>query len=138
MATTIELVIKFATKFSFVGSRVTCNPPPIDTDCDWLVLIDRERETEFMEALSTDQWELGGSLPDEMNETPPSDRFMSFTKGEDNIIMTNSSIFYRRFMAATSVAKRLNLMNKDDRIALFQAVLYANCSLEERLEELFS
>lgn len=33
---------------------------------------------------------------------------------------------YDRFIAATAVAKRLNLLDKADRIALFQAVLYAN------------
>lgn len=47
-------------------------------------------------------------------------------KGDVNLIVTQDNKFYDRFMAATSVAKRLNLLDKADRIALFQAVLYGN------------
>jgi hypothetical protein len=41
-----------------------------------------------------------------------------------NLIVTDDLEWHRRFVAATSIAKRLNLMAKADRIALFQAVLY--------------
>lgn len=118
--------IPFVLSITPVGSRVTCNPAPTDTDRDWLILVDQNEEWRVFEFLSTDGWELGGSLPDDENSTPPSDRFMSFTKGVDNIILTNASVFHRRFLAATSIAKHLNLLRKDDRIALFQAVLYGN------------
>jgi hypothetical protein len=43
-----------------------------------------------------------------------------------NLIATSDGDFFRRFLAATQVCIRLNLMNKEDRIALFQAVLYGN------------
>ena len=50
--------------------------------------------------------------------------FRSFRKGDMNIITTESMEFFDRFMTATALAKRFNLLEKADRIALFQAVLY--------------
>jgi hypothetical protein len=108
-----------------VGSRVTCNPAPTGTDQDWLVWLDEKDYEKFAQDLIEDGWEVGGSLiPPDANYLPASTRFNSFTKGEDNIIATASSEFHRRFLAATGMAKSLNLLEKDARIALFQAVLY--------------
>lgn len=110
-----------------VGSRITCEPPPVGTDRDWLVLVQPELWNNFIEELFSFGWILGGSsIPNEINETPSDQRFNSFTLGEDNIIATCSPEFYQRFMAATSIAKKFNLREKDARIALFQAVLYGN------------
>lgn len=112
-----------------VGSRVTCKPAPTDTDEDWLCLVpvDAESGSNFGDVLGALGWHLGGSEPtDAAHVLPPSARFWSYTHGEVNIIVTQSAEFFARFMAATAVSKRLNLLNKDDRIALFQAVLYAN------------
>ncbi len=118
---------RFAEKFEACGSRITCNPPPMDTDRDWIVLVKAELWDEFCNTLLDNTWELGGSsIPNEINTLSPECRFNSFTLGIDNIISTQSPEFYRKFVAATSVAKTLNLLNKDDRIALFQAVLYGN------------
>lgn len=108
-----------------VGSRVTCNPPPVGTDQDWLVLVDAAAYDQFADTLIKDGWEVGGSLiPNDANYLPESQRFNSFTKGEDNIIATDSPEFHQRFLAASATAKRLNVLLKPDRIALFQAVLY--------------
>lgn len=112
--------------FKAVGSRVTCNPPPTDTDQDWLALVPGRQWTAFSDALTGEGWEIGGSMvPNGENYLPADQRFLSFTKGIDNIIATCSLEFYKRFLAATSVSKRFNLLDKGDRIALFQAVLYA-------------
>lgn len=110
-----------------VGSRVTCLPPPEGTDQDWLVLVDSLKFNDFCNALHDAGWGLDGSeIPDIENRIPPDMRFKSFSKGEDNLICTISPEFYRRFTAATHVAKVLNLLKKEDRILLFQAVLYAH------------
>lgn len=110
-----------------VGSRVTCDPAPTDTDCDWLVLVGDYNLGGLCQDLMSGGWELGGSdLPDDVNVLPDDSKFLSYTKGDDNLIITTSLNFHRRFLAATAVSKRLNLLNKDDRIALFQAVLYGN------------
>lgn len=114
-----------AIQVTAVGSRITCNPPPMNTDQDWLVLVDLEKFDKIATDLLADDWEVGGSMiPTDDNYLTLQQRFNSFTKGVDNLIVTGSKEFHRRFLAASSVAKRLNLLEKADRIALFQAVLY--------------
>lgn len=113
-------------RITAVGSRVTCNPPPTDTDQDWLVLVDEKDFDQFAQSLIQSGWEVGGSLiPNDANYLPPSQRFNSFTMGVDNIIATASTEFHDRFLSASATAKLLNLLKKEDRIALFQSVLYA-------------
>lgn len=108
-----------------VGSRVTCSPPPTGTDQDWLVFVGEDDWQQFADQLLANGWKVGGSIiPADIDYTPACNRFNSFTKGEDNVIATASNEFHCRFLAASSVAKRLNLLSKQDRIALFQAVLY--------------
>lgn len=131
---TITLPCKF-TRVRLVGSRVTCRPPPEDTDIDVLVLIEDSNDayadlyTSFRKAA----WNLDGSEITVPEEHADSDhRFSSFKQGNVNAIVTSSEKFFDRFMAATAVAKRLNLLNKSDRVALFQAVLYANAEPASR------
>jgi hypothetical protein len=116
---------QFHRQITAVGSRVTCSPAPTGTDQDWLVRIEEADYDAFAQHLLSTGWEVGGSLiPNDANYLPTQQRFNSFTKGEDNVIATASVEFHRRFLAASATAKRLNLLDKADRIALFQAVLY--------------
>lgn len=110
-----------ATEAHFVGSRVTCDPIPAESDCD--ILVKTENWQTFLSAAIRDGWGIGGSMPDkELHDYD----FVSLTKGDVNILMTEDATFVRRFLAATGVAKRMNLLHKPDRIMLFQAVLYGN------------
>ena len=108
------------------GSRVTCNPPPIDTDEDYLILV--SSIIDFSNSLDFSIWELGGSaIPSEDNILPAEARFLSFTANPNiNIIVTESQIFFDRFMLATNVCTKLNVLNKEHRITIFQAILYGN------------
>jgi hypothetical protein len=117
-----------------VGSRITCDPPVLDTDQDFLVLWpqDRYERDDLINRLQGEGWELDGSFSrDEDNRSDPDHRFVSYSRERVNLITTCSPLFFRRFLAASSVAKRFNLLTKDDRIALFQAVLYANACDED-------
>ena len=108
-----------------VGSRVTCNPPPKDTDIDYLVLF--RKNYEYGAKLRNLSWSYDGSeINDIINNIPEEDRFQSYSCGDVNFICTTSENFYLRFIAATKIAKSLNLMEKEDRIVLFQAILYEN------------
>lgn len=92
-----------------VGSRVTCNPPVLNTDRDVLVLVrDCVAAGEACERLG---FKTSGS-------------HIGHEAHEMNLILTDCPKFYDLFLAASSVAKRLNVREKQDRIALFQAVLY--------------
>ena len=111
-----------------VGSRVTCNPAPTDTDMDIIVLTNSETFMSIEAKLVETEWKIGGSLPIDAvrQELLQYESFTSYKRGEVNIILTSSSEFFRKFMLATTLAKRFNLLIKADRIALFQAVLYSN------------
>lgn len=123
---TIKKALSFATLHQPCGSRVTCNPPPTDTDCDFILLTNESKWQAFIDEVTSMGWVQGGSnLPDDINILPPEKRFLSFVLGENNLIVTHSPVFYARFVAATHVSKQLNIMRKADRIMLFQAVLYA-------------
>lgn len=54
----------------------------------------------------------------------PREGFASWRRGEVNIILTSSRQFFDRFVLATWVAKKLRLASKEDRVTLFQAILY--------------
>ena len=104
-----------------VGSRVTCSPPPLDTDEDWLCLA--RDLTQFVETSKQEGYTMGGS-----GHTDEPMSFVSLKRDVDrmNLIVTTCATFYDAFILATGLAQRFNLMNKSDRIALFQAVIYGN------------
>lgn len=105
-----------------VGSRVTCTPAPTDTDEDWLVLLAPNKEETDLDAMRN----LGFAQDGRPEFYTGSDAggFRSFRRGDVNIIITRDMGFFDLFMTATGLAKRFNLLDKGDRIALFQAVLY--------------
>lgn len=107
-------------RYEPVGSRITCNPPPMDTDEDFLALVpDEGIAWASLEA-------LGFETGTDAEYDGMASNFISFKRGVTNIIVTSDIEWFAKFMAASHVAKRLNLRKKADRIAVFQAVLYAN------------
>lgn len=115
-------VVELCRRIEPVGSRVTCNPAPTDTDADYLAFVQPALWGQLRAALDANGFESHPAY--ETPESPPSASFRSFRNGDVNVITTCEEWFFNRFMAATSLAKRFNLLRKDDRIALFQAVLY--------------
>lgn len=101
-----------------VGSRVTCNPPPVGTDDDTLVYTN---SSDFEDGLRRDGWTC-----DTSDAYANIGVFTSYKKGGDNYIVTRDTSFRDKFLLATRVATKLNLMRKEDRVALFQALLYGN------------
>ena len=101
-----------------VGSRETCDPAPVGSDEDWLVLLSCGIERVDAEnCLDLNGWVRGGSLP---RDGEPGE-FSSFKKDDLNIILTHDPEFYHRFIVGTSICKRLNLMDRDDRVAVVKA-----------------
>ena len=119
----LNLLLGLCLECHAVGSRVTCDPPVMDTDRDMLCLVKDRKE--FLGAATREGFVMAGSVPAdqlELNQSP----FTSLKRGEDNLIVTDAAWFASRFMVATRLAKRFNLQAKADRVALFQAVLYGN------------
>lgn len=103
-----------------VGSRVTCDPAPTDTDEDFLAhVFNHDRFAEKMAAEGFTTEGKPGFYTGNNNGG-----FISYRKGAVNIIATEEEEFFNLFMTATELAKRFNLLEKADRIALFQAILY--------------
>lgn len=125
----LKELLQGALKWQPVGSRVTCNPAPKNTDQDYLVLVG-EDAMEFIGQMTNYGFdvELGEGYAEDALNSGEDNRFQSYRMDDVNLIATVDEGFYGRFVAATSVAKRLNLLDKGDRIALFQAVLYGNAA----------
>jgi hypothetical protein len=69
---------------------------------------------------------------------PEEGKFNSWRKGETNLIITGDFDFFRRYLSATEVAKKFNLMSKEDRVLLFQSVLYGNGAKIDALPEVIA
>lgn len=118
-----------ALKWQRVGSSVTCDPVPDGCDFDVLILLPPDIAEQFCNLMASIGFdiELGAGyaancLKDKLNE----DAFNSYRCDDINFVVTCSADFYHKFVVATDLAKRFNLLKKPDRIALFQGVLYHN------------
>lgn len=111
---------------NMVGSRYTVDPPPMDTDEDWLVLIP---EKHFKDGLATSLLSENGCALDNPNEHYRADEslFNSWRWANNtNILITANRDFHNRFLAGTALAKKYNLKTRPERIELFQAVIYGS------------
>lgn len=118
MTAIVEALGGIVTCVQPVGSRITCSPPPTTTDEDWLMLTD-SNPAGVLKSLDFVQ-DRGPRFYTGNDDGS----FRSWRRGDLNIITTPDSMFYERFLTATHLAARFNLLDKQDRIALFQAVLY--------------
>ena len=108
-----------------VGSRVTCNPPPTDTDRDVLCVVHSQRL--FVFAALGRGFEPCGYVPPGADVTDVDGlAFVAMRRGDDNLIITDKPWFATKFLIATQLAAKLNLLRKEDRVTLFQWVLYGN------------
>jgi hypothetical protein len=137
------------------GSRVICDPPPMDTDEDYLCLVDTGVVNKFIEDLTDHGFIIGGSLsskvirykavwngtgveytkikvenanlnlkefPSEEDVKENRGLFLSFKKDSLNLILTCSPEYFDNFLKATVLAKSMNLLEKKDRVMLFEAI----------------
>lgn len=118
---------EYLDRYIFVGSRVTVRPPPLDTDQDVLCFV-HEINKHFIEQAMLDAgFVREGSIPADLDENiNAGNTFFSMRRGDMNYIVTSDETFYKRFSAATNLAKQYNLTTKEERVQLFQAVLYGN------------
>lgn len=105
--------------WSRTGSRYICNPPVMDTDEDFVCFHPSRLQTLSHMHESGWTWtnNSGGHYKD-MGD------FLTFRKDHYNLIVADNSDFFDLFVAATNVAKIRNILDKQDRINLFQCILY--------------
>lgn len=102
-----------------VGSRETCDPPPTDTDFDILVYW-KQSGGPTIETLL----DLQGYYPQSSDYGDQTD-FISYKSKENviNIILTKHLDFEYNFLLATKICKKLNLLDKKDRISVFDGII---------------
>lgn len=111
--------------FMRTGSREICNPPPMDTDVD-LVVLDKDYKLDAI--LIKNGYSCTTNCDDEYGDTD----FETYRNGEVNIIVIHTAQQFMAWKVATAAAKQLNLMEKHQRIGLFQGVLYGNWGHNQR------
>lgn len=102
------------------GSSVICNPPVEDTDIDFIICATSEAKLD--QFLTVNGFKLSNASEEEYDLEE--EGFSSYRKGNINLIVTENYEWYKKWVLATKVAKKLNLLKKEDRIILFKAILY--------------
>ena len=107
------------TKQHIVGSRFICNPMPLNTDLDILVLTTTPQYMvkEFMDEHGYD-W-LGDESYDQLRG-----KFDVFEKGDVQYIITWEEEFYELFRMAAIIAKKLNMKAKHERVKLHNMIIH--------------
>lgn len=105
------------------GSAVICNPPVLNSDKDFIICATNPRL--LIEFLVKNNFEVSLNN-DGKYKFNPDDGITCLRRDEVNLVVTVSRDFYLKFVEATDLAKKLNLLEKSQRIALFQYVLYGN------------
>ena len=103
------------------GSRVICNPPVVDTDKDFVIYT--STPSELINYLVDNGFEISIN---ESYKFDPNTGITCLRKLDVNLVVTSDYNFYLKFIDATKLAKKLNLLEKSKRIELFQYVLYGN------------
>lgn len=101
------------------GSRVMCNPPVLATDLDVVLLV--ERSGDVIRTIE----DLGYTLTADTTYGATLDEFVTFRKGDVNLIVTCDVEGFRRWGLATRWCTEMNLQSKADRAAFFTLVRYA-------------
>lgn len=109
--------------FSPTGSRFVCDPPVMDTDIDFVVLVvDHDAASEV---LTANGWAkcVGESSDEEDSSYDELGEFSAYRKDNFNLIICDDRAYYMRYCAATLLSTKLNLLDKAERCALFQTII---------------
>lgn len=115
---TPECVSKGSLGYAPTGSRYICDPPPTDTDYDIIVLV--KDQFKFSKLAKAEGFE--GTVLPSGSEGYDTQYVQTYRKGDINLIVTANTEYYRRWRACTAAAKQMNLMQKKDRVKLFQTI----------------
>jgi hypothetical protein len=114
----VEHLVKTLMPFFKTGSREICNPPPVDTDCDFVVL-------DITGGVNFEGNGFTLTTQDRRAEYGESD-FETYRRGEVNLIVVHDWTSFKKWRVATAACKQMNVRDKKKRIAIFQGVLYGD------------
>lgn len=108
------------------GSRVIC-PESCRPDSDWDFIALVEDLKSAASAVMALGFEPGGSLSHiEHIINSKTHPFLSFRRGEVNLMLTQNLDHYEKFCLATRVCKSLKLAKRPDRVTVFEAITRGN------------
>lgn len=111
-----------AVSMEIVGSQTIEGAATADSDIDILVLVGAYTG---MYTASNNLHGLGGE--NDCKETYDlNSKFESIRIGKYNFLLTKDGNFFHKFLCANTLAQKLKLTDRDDRVTLFQYVLYGN------------
>lgn len=96
-------------RYAPCGSRIICNPPPTDTDEDWIILFEDGKLEALEYSLTKDGWKtIHGYEFDSLLE-------LTARMDETNLLFTTDQKYYEQWLLAVRVCKYLNLQVKEHR-----------------------
>lgn len=138
----MSLKNKFEQYFSAIsvyptGSRYTCTPPVMDTDEDYLVLVEDFNKVYYKLISPFSDWEdcMPQGSPEFIqaytDERQYGISWNAFRKGQINIMITGDMHWYLASVAATELCRKLNIQSKEQRIRIFRHLKYGEPVLLE-------
>ena len=94
------------------GSTYVCDPAPEGTDIDFIIATDSDLKHDLIDEGFTYERENDGYTSD----------FISLRKGRLNLILSYSVGFAEKHVLARDVCKYCNILDKNQRIAIFHAI----------------
>ena len=114
-----KLINEYLHLMAQVGSRAICNPPPVGTDDDRLVLFIHPGDLKkAVERLEAEGWvrDPNYNLDEEFTS-------LKQEGNELNLILTENQEFFYKFKAAVAICKKFNVMDKETRIWVHNKVM---------------
>jgi hypothetical protein len=125
---TADLEKDYGMKPELTGSRFICENPKEDSDWDYVLQI-KPIESEVAALVSYLACEGFKLEAGEHYQVAINSTFMSFRKGKLNFLVCANEDWCAKHRSATKLCKKLKLDKKEDRVAVFQALLYGNVEL---------
>lgn len=110
-----DAIDKYVSTVWRTGSSYICNPPVLDTDRDFVLLV--TDYDAFIAAAIDKGYTVCGNSEYEDKE------FTALRQENVNLLVVATEELWKSWVSATELAKRFNLLNKADRVALFKVIV---------------
>lgn len=114
----VDVSDDFIEAWCYTGSSVVCNPPVTDTDIDVVILVNDPPEV--CAGLEDAGWDSCGETEKYGGD---GSTFTAYRKDKLNYIIVEDPAVFDQWEAATLLATKRNLIDKSDRIKLFENIV---------------